>query len=102
MIVKYKSKSERESFDSFEKIKFLSKTSALVSDNFDNKFFFFFDETFFFSSFDEPFSKKRVKKNVEKKKRALKSTITKAKQKVARKRKFEKEMSKNGSCLLNT
>ena len=39
MIIKYKSKSEKEFFDSLEKIEFSSKIFALTSDNFDNKFF---------------------------------------------------------------
>ena len=87
----------------FEKIESLSKIFVLTSNNFDDKFFFFFsDEIFFFSSFDEFLNKKKVKKNVKKKKRASKSIITKAKQKVARKRKFKKEMKKNDSRLLNT
>ena len=86
----------------FEKIEFLSKTFALTLNNFDNEFFFFsFDEVFSFSSFDESFSKKKVKKNVKKKKRVSKSIITKTKQKVAKKKKFKKEMNKNDSCLLN-
>ena len=86
--------------DSFEKIEFSSKIFALTLNNFDDKFFFSSDEVFFFSLFDESFSKKRIKKSVKKKKSVSKSIITKTKQKVARKRKFEKEMNKNDS--LNT
>ena len=68
MIVKYKSKSKEKFFDLFERIEFLLKTFVLTLDNFDHEFFSFSsNETFFFSSFDESFRQKRIKKCVKKK-----------------------------------
>ena len=102
MIVKYKSKLKEKSFDLLEKIESLSKISILTLNNFDDEFFSFsFDKISFLSSFDESFSKKKVEKNVKKKKRASKLIIIKTKQKVARKSKFEKEINMNNSRLLN-